>query len=115
MDTNKPLVNRQLIVDLLYGDEAYVKEFAEASVGSFSEFNQHFREALLENDEMKLRNAGHKIKPVAQMMHLDHILDMYEKSKEYIANPEMDQEMKKLIKEMDSYCKKLLDELKKLN
>lgn len=113
MDANNPLVERQLIVDLLYGDENYIKEFAEASVDSFTEFQDHFKEALVENDEIKLRNAGHKVKPVAQMMNLYQILEMYEKSKDLIGTNSTD-EIKQLIREMDSYCEKLLKELKEL-
>ena len=113
MDTNNPLVERQLIVDLLYGDENYVKEFAKASVNSFTEFQIHFKEALVNNDEIKLRNAGHKIKPVAQMMNLYQILDMYEKSKDLIGTNNRN-EIKQLIREMDSYCGRLLNELKEL-
>ncbi len=114
MEPKKPLIDRKLIVDLLYGDENYVKEFADASVGSFSEFNEHFREALQTNDEVKLRNAGHKIKPVAQMMHLDYILELYEQSKECINDPDMQRKTKDLIQEMNKYCETLLEELKKL-
>ncbi|TVR15921.1 MAG: taurine dioxygenase [Balneolaceae bacterium] len=111
MEPNNPLIERQLIVDLLYGDENYMKEFAEASVDSFTEFQQHFKEALIKNDEIKLRNAGHKIKPVAQMMNLYHIVEMYEKSKDLIGTNNRD-EIKQLIREMDTYCGKLLVELK---
>ncbi len=100
-------------MDLLYGDENYIKEFAEASIDSFTEFRQHFKEALIKNDEIKLRNAGHKIKPVAQMMNLYQIVEMYEKSKDLIGTGNQDK-IKQLIREMDSYCGKLLLELKEL-
>ncbi len=115
MGSNKPLVDKQLIINLLYGDEEYLKEFTDASVESFTEFNSHFSEALSERDEEQLRRAGHKIKPVAQMMNLHKILEMYDTSKDYIENLAEDEKINQLIDEMDSYCNTLLEELKKLS
>lgn len=114
MDSNKPLVNRQIIADLLFGDEDYIKEFAIASVDSFNEFKEQFKNSVSTRDDDSLRKAGHKIKPVAQMMQLDEILEIYEKSKELLEKDADDAELKVLTDRMDAYCNILLEELKNI-
>jgi len=114
MERDKPLVEKQIILDLLFGDENYVKEFAAASVESFTEFKNNFEQSVLNRDMESLRKAGHKIKPVAMMMKLDAILDMYERSKEYLEHKEPDSKLEAVTDEMNQYCGQLLDELKEL-
>ena len=114
MESEKPLVDKQIILDLLYGDENYVKEFAAASVESFSEFKNNFEQSVLNKDMETLRKTGHKIKPVAMMMKLDAILEMYERSKEYIEHEEPDSKLEAVTDEMNQYCGRLLNELKVL-
>jgi HPt (histidine-containing phosphotransfer) domain-containing protein len=111
MTPNKPLIDKKIIVDLLYGDEEYVNEFLEASVESFTEFKNNFEKNLESRDDQALRNAGHKIKPIAQMLHLDPIIEMYEKSKELLEEEASDSEIEELIKKMTTYCDKLVSDL----
>lgn len=115
MELDKPLVDRKVILDLLYGDEDYVEEFAEASIESFTEFKQNFSKYLRKRDEENLRKAGHKIKPVAQMMNQNELLKMYEKSKELLQEDAPDEEINRLIDRMNKYCNQLLGELKKMS
>ena len=114
MEKNKPLVNRQVIVDLLFGDEEYVGQFAAASVESFTEFKDNFQQSLRTRDMDTLKKAGHKIKPAAQIMHLSPILEMYEKSKSLLENNAPENEISDLIKNMNRYCEQLLIELEEL-
>lgn len=114
MEIPTPIVDKQVIVDLLYGDEDYVSEFATASVESFTEFKTQFTKSMKSRDMESLRKAGHKIKPVAQMMKLDAIVNMYETSKIMLEEEAPDEEIKKLVINMNEFCNQLLKELKQL-
>ena len=95
-------------------DEEYISEFAVASVESFTEFRKHFEQSLKSRDIESLRKAGHKIKPVAQMMKLNAVLTMYETSKIMLEEEAPDDDIKNLIENMNKYCNELLKELKEL-
>lgn len=114
MEIPTPIVDKQVIIDLLYGDEDYVSEFATASVESFTEFKAQFTKSMNSRDMENLRRAGHKIKPVAQMMKLDAIINMYETSKIMLEENAPDEEIKKLVTNMNKFCTQLLKELKQL-
>lgn len=114
MEIKPPIVQKQVIVDLLYGDEDYVSEFASASVESFTEFKTNFAESMQERDMERLRLVGHKIKPVAQMMKLDAVINMYETSKIMLEEEAPDREINKLVENMNKYCTQLIKELKQL-
>lgn len=96
---------------MLYNDDAYVKEFCDASVISFSEFKSNFRKHLTEEDLENLRRTGHKIKPVAKMLKLDPLLEIYEKSKLLLTDGGDEELKEEYAKEMDVYCQKILDQL----
>ncbi|WP_234571588.1 taurine dioxygenase [Rhodohalobacter sp. 614A] len=114
MESQKPLVDRKVIVDLLYGDEDYISEFAVASVESFSEFKVQFEKSLKKRDMENLRRAGHKIKPVAQMMKLEAVITMYETSKIMLEEGAADESIKNMVAKMNEYCTQLIKELKQL-
>lgn len=108
---NKSIVSREVIKSLLYGDEDYLDEFVEVSIISFSEFKENFDKHLSNRDLVSLRTTGHKVKPVAQMMNLNELLELYEKSKLVIQDNMSDDELNDVLKKMDVYCKLLLKEL----
>lgn len=114
MSHQPPLVDVELIRDMLYQDEKYVKEFAGASIQSFSEFRESFRKHVIARDMEELRRAGHKIKPAALMLNLDEIIEMYEKSKLLLQDNAEDEELDKLVDEMDSYCGQVLEEFREI-
>lgn len=114
MKIPKPIVEKQVIIDLLYGDEDYVSEFATASVESFTEFKSKFTKSMQSRDMETLRQAGHKIKPVAQMMKLDAVITMYETSKIMLEEEAPDEEINKLVQNMNKFCTQLIEELKQL-
>ncbi len=110
MNSTEKLVNIDLIREMLYDDDAYVKEFAEASVSSFTEFKAHFKESLISRDMDELRKAGHKIKPVCLMLNLNPVVDMYEASKTYLLENESTETLTDLTRQMDLYCDRVLAE-----
>lgn len=105
-------IDFQIIRDMLYNDESYVDEFCEASVATFSEFQTNFRKNLLEEDLEQLRRTGHKIKPVAKMLKLDPLLEMYERAKELLTEGGSDKEKQEIADKMDNYVQQILDQLK---
>jgi|SRR6056297_78398 len=114
MDNQENLVDVQVIRDMLYDDDSYVKEFSNASIQSFGEFKKHFKESLLAREMDELRRAGHKIKPVAMMLNLEQLLEMYELSKTYLEENRSTEELANLSKNMDAYCEKVIAEFNEL-
>src|SRR5690625_2145498 len=107
------LINDQLILDLLYGDKEYFREFVLASIESFSEFRDRYNEAVKNRDLKVLRDAGHKIKPAALMMNLNRLLELYENSKGMLEN-EHAGEIDPLVEEMNHYSDQILADLHRM-
>ena len=114
MEFERPIVEKQIIKDLLYGDEDYLEEFVKVSIISFSEFKEKFELNLSERDLPSLRTTGHKVKPVAQMMNLFGLLELYEKAKDIIEKNMPDDELNEVLNNMNEYCLILLDELNEM-
>ena len=100
---------------MLYGEASYIKEFAVAAITSFQEFQENYSTFLLERDEVNFRKAGHKIKPVAQMLALEMILDEYELAKSLIWDEAESTKLKSSVKKMNAICDQVLLELKELS
>ncbi|MFY0697128.1 MAG: taurine dioxygenase [Balneola sp.] len=100
---------------MLYGDERYIKEFAEAAVLSFSEFKTNYSKYLEQRNEDAFRKAGHKIKPVAQMLGLNGILEEYEHAKTLLWEDKDDSEIRASITKMDKICSSVLNELENIS
>jgi hypothetical protein len=115
MSIKGPLVDVELIRNMLYNDDAYVKEFAGASIQSFSEFKSSFRKHVLSRDLDELRRAGHKIKPAALMLNLNPVIDMYETSKEMLDNNAPESELESIANKMDAYCGQVLSEFEEIS
>jgi len=98
MSSGNQKVDRQMIEKMMYGEEKYIKEFAEASISSFSEFKEQFSNHLLSRDIENLRRAGHKIKPAALMLNLKELMELYSFSKEQLENSADQSELKVLLK-----------------
>lgn len=114
MSFETPLVDVDLVKQMLYQEEAYVKEFANASMQSFSEFKESFKLHVLARDMDSLRRAGHKIKPAALMLNLNQVIDMYEKSKKLLEENASTEQLADLVNEMNTYCDQVLYEFKQL-
>lgn len=112
MSTKKDgLTDFSAVHEMLYGEEKFINEFSEAAVQSFSEFQQSYKEHLLARDETNFRKAGHKIKPVAQMLGLDQILEEYEHAKTLLWDDKSDEALKTSVKKIDEICTIVLKEL----
>lgn len=109
-----PHVDQELVSNLLYNEEKYIKEFAEASIESFTEFKVKFTKFFLAGDMNMLRQTGHKIKPVAQMLKLDELLLMYDRSKELLASSHPLKEKKELVEKVVDYCDKVIQQFQEM-
>jgi hypothetical protein len=114
MEFERPIVEKQIIKDLLYGDEDYLEEFVKVSIISFSEFKEKFEVNLSDRDLTALRTTGHKVKPVAQMMNLYGMLELYEQAKSIIEENKTENELIELQENMNTYCTLLLEELNEM-
>jgi HPt (histidine-containing phosphotransfer) domain-containing protein len=108
------LIDFSSLNEMLYGDEAYIREFVEAAMTSFSEFNESYKRYLINRDEANFRKAGHKIKPVAQMLGLDVLNEEYEKGKSLIWEERPEQELNDSIEKVDTICTQVLKELEEV-
>lgn len=109
------LIDFSSLNEMLYGDPQYIKEFAEAAIISFTEFNTNYAKYLAARDEENYRRAGHKIKPVAQMLGLDQIITEYENGKKLIWDEKPDADLKKSIKKIDDISTQVVTELDNLS
>jgi hypothetical protein len=98
------LINIDKIYEMLFNEKKYVAEFAEASIQSFNEFSQHYSTFLLNRDMENLRKAGHKIKPVAQMLDLEIILDEYEKAKVMLIEEKPQKDLESSVEVIRGIC-----------
>lgn len=96
---------------MLYGEEKYIQEFAEAAINSFEEFSKNYKQYLLERDETNFRKAGHKIKPVLQMLGLEQVLEEYEHAKTLIWDNKPDEELIQSAAKVQKMCTKVIEEL----
>jgi len=108
------LIDFSALNEMLYGDDKYIKEFAEAAVISFSEFNTNYAKYLAARDEENFRRAGHKIKPVAQMLGLEQLIDEYENGKTLIWEEKPENELLKSIKKIEGISSQILNDLDSL-
>lgn len=115
MSNKEKLVDFSSLTEMLYGESKYIKEFADAALISFAEFQENYRTFLLKRDEVNFRKAGHKIKPVAQMLGLGLIIEEYEHAKTLIWETKPESDLKESSKKMDSICVRVCDELRDIS
>ncbi|MDZ7659199.1 taurine dioxygenase [Fodinibius sp.] len=104
-------IDADKISDMLFKDSEYVAEFCEAGVTSFDEFIENYRIHLLDRNMTDLRKAGHKIKPGAQMMGADEVVDEYEHAKSLLDDNADNEELEKSVDKMSSICSTIQKEL----
>lgn len=107
-------IDSDKIIDMLFKDSDYIIEFCEAGVTSFGEFIEHYEKYLLDRNMADLRKAGHKIKPGAQMMGADEVVDEYEHAKNLLDNSADDEQLKESVDKMNSICTTIQKELSHL-
>lgn len=115
MTSENKLIDRETISELLYGEEKYIQEFADATIDSYREFLDKYREHVLDHDLKELREAGHKIKPISQMLNLSVIIEEYEHVKQLLDQSEPSQDkLQASIERMDEIVQKIIRELKEI-
>ncbi len=110
-NTEHQHIDIDLIAELVYNDPKYIKEFAQAMEQSFTEFRDSYGKFLVERDEENFRKAGHKIKPVAQMLHLDQIVEEYEHAKTLLWDEKPDDELEQSAQKIETICTEIIEEL----
>ena len=113
-DNNRHYIDVDLIAKLVYNEEKYIKEFAGASLESFSEFKEDYSRYLLDRDETKFRKAGHKIKPIAQMLEIDAIIDEYEYAKTLLWEEKEQSKLEKSASKITNICNTIIEELEQI-
>lgn len=108
---NYQFIDADKIIDMLFKDSDYIIEFCEAGVDSFNEFIENYRIHLLDRNMTDLRKAGHKVKPGAQMMGADEVVDEYEYAKSLLNDNADDEELEKSVDKMSSICSTIQKEL----
>lgn len=108
------MVNVEKIRELVYGDEEYLKEFAEAAVSSYTEFRDRYAHAMEAGDLEELRKAGHKIKPSAQMLELEPLLQEYEKGKSLLDNHADESDRQESVEQMIGLCNQIIDKMEEI-
>ena len=107
-------IDPEKISEMLYNDAEYVADFCEAGVSSFEEFKENFSTHLLDRNMEDLRRAGHKIKPGAQMMCAEEVIDEYEHAKELLKQEADTDELSKSADKMEEICSTIIEELTRL-
>jgi HPt (histidine-containing phosphotransfer) domain-containing protein len=102
------------IRELLYGEEEYIRDFCEAATESFTEFKQHYEQHLLDRNEKLFRNAGHKIKPVAQMVGADEIVEEYEHGKALLLNEEPQKQLQESVQRVKNLVEEIIQDFNNL-
>lgn len=95
---------------MLFGESKYIVEFCEAALDSFTEYGAHYNQYLLARDETQFRKAGHKIKPVAQMLGLDNLLEEYENAKILLQTESSDQFLEESVQRVDEIIKLVIQD-----
>ena len=99
---------------MLFGERKYILEFCEAAVDSFTEYGVHYKLYLIDRDETNLRKAGHKIKPVAQMLGLNDLLEEYENAKILLQTDSSDQFLEDSVKRVEVIIEMVILDLKEI-
>lgn len=108
------LIDPDKISNMLFDDPEYIIEFCEAGVSSFKEFSENFQKHLTDRNMEDLRKAGHKIKPGAQMMGADIVVEEYEKAKKLLQNGADDDKLASSAEKMKEICTTIQNELTEL-
>jgi len=108
-------ISEKEISELLFNESEHVIEFCEAGVISFTEFRDNFSRHLLSRNLEELRKAGHKIKPGAQLMGADIVIDNYEEVRDKLdAGEASDEYVRKSVNQMNELCSAIIGELQDL-
>ncbi|MEO1023585.1 MAG: taurine dioxygenase [Bacteroidota bacterium] len=108
------IVDFSTLNEMLYGETQYIKEFAQAAIVSFQEFKTNYTTHLRAGDETNFRKAGHKIKPVAQMLGIDRVIENYEEAKNNLMGEGDQNDRENMIAEIEALCGRVVEELQEI-
>lgn len=108
------IIDPEKIENMLFNNAEYVAEFCEAGVESFNEFIENYSIYLLDRNLEDLRKAGHKIKPGAQMMGANEVIEEYENAKKLLNDAATKEDLQKSVDKMKNMCNVIQDELNRL-
>lgn len=111
MSNEQSLVQFGTIRDMLDDDPEAIKEFSEAAEQSFTSFREEFRMHMNNRDMESLRKVGHRIKPIAQMLGVDPLVNHYYEAKKILQSGSQEA-VSASIKKMDYMCNKIMSEFK---
>ena len=114
MSNSDKIIDFTTLNEMLFGESKYIKEFAEAALLSFQEFKENYTLFLIKRDEVNFRKAGHKIKPVAQMLGINGILDEYEHAKTLIWEEKPNADLGDSSQKMSTIIDQVLQELREV-
>lgn len=112
MNDGTTLVEFGAIRKMLDNDPDAIQEFSVAAQQSFSSFKREFRTHMHNRDLKNLKKVGHRIKPIAQMLGVNQLVDYYYQAKETLRNTGSEQDIEELVTAMDSICNKIMHEFK---
>jgi TolB-like protein len=104
------LVQFDRLNEMLDDDPAYFIEICEAAITSFTYYRDDYNKSMLSHDLTSLRKAGHRIRPVAQMIGVDEIMSEYENAKELLNNDAANEHINDSIATTESLCNQIIDE-----
>jgi HPt (histidine-containing phosphotransfer) domain-containing protein len=107
------LVQFDSINEMLDEDPKYLKEFCEAGIKSFTKFRDDFKESMHSRDLEHLRKAGHRIKPVAQMVGVQQINDLYNEAKDLLNDEKEDEVIEASVTNIQGICNRIMGEFKR--
>ncbi|MGM0505754.1 MAG: taurine dioxygenase [Bacteroidota bacterium] len=101
------MIQIETIRSLLMGQDEFIEEFATASIDSFGEFADQLKIHLPARNTDAFRRAGHKIKPVAQMLEQEDLLNAYEEAKDRLRSEATDEEVQDSVETLASHCEEI--------
>lgn len=101
------MIQIETIRKLLMGQDEFIEEFATASIESFGEFSDQMKVHLPARNQEAFRRAGHKIKPVAQMLDQETLLAAYEETKVRLNRDATDDEIQESMETLASLCEEI--------
>jgi hypothetical protein len=104
------LVQFDQLNEILDDDPAYFTEICEAAIMSFTYYRDDYKQGMLSNDLKLLKKAGHRIKPVAQMIGVNEVITEYENAKKLLNNNTANKHIKDSIATTESLCNQIIDE-----
>ena len=111
MSTQNSLVQFGNVSKMLDHDPDAIKEFSEAAQESFTTFREEFQRHLNNRDMEGLKKVGHRIKPIAQMLGAEQLIETYYEAKDVLRTGDQNA-IDACIEKINRMCDQIIDEFK---